>query len=99
CFHNKTCFEQIQYYTDLTQPVNNITILDSSLPSQYQPTTKIGDIVNHLMVEKWNLSIFYDKYYEQCQPKQCTYKYVQQSIVLYIITTIIAAIGGLTTKY
>ncbi|CAF1191267.1 unnamed protein product, partial [Didymodactylos carnosus] len=93
CFYQQQCFGQMHlYYSALP----NISLLNSSIESKYQSNTTIGDIVYQLMVEHWNPNVSYDQYYQQCQPKQCTYTYVQQFVLIYVITTIISILGGLT---
>ncbi|CAF4486326.1 unnamed protein product, partial [Didymodactylos carnosus] len=75
----------------------NITILDPSVPSQYQSNTTVQDIVNQLMIEQWNPLVSYDSYYQQCHPQQCQYTYSENFDYIYTITIILILIGGLTT--
>jgi beta-lactamase regulating signal transducer with metallopeptidase domain len=49
------------------------------------------------MVEEWNSSIMYENYFNECEPTECTYTHQTKNNILYIITTIIGLIGGLTT--
>ncbi len=75
----------------------NVSSLDSSLSSRYNETSTIQELINQLMVEKWNLSSTYEHYYKECQPIKCTYTYVTKNDALYIVTTILSLIGGLVT--
>ncbi|CAF1565230.1 unnamed protein product, partial [Didymodactylos carnosus] len=88
CFYQQQCLRQLEYHLNSTSKVN-ITLLSLSVNSTYQSNTTIGDIVYQLMVEQWNPNVSYDQYYQQCQPKQCTYTYVQRFVLIYIITTIL----------
>ncbi|CAF3952300.1 unnamed protein product, partial [Adineta steineri] len=95
CFYNQTCIDQLQYY--LSPPVpKNVTALDSSLPSQYSEDSTIEDLLNNLMIEEWNSTQIYDRYYDECQPIECTYTINTKNNILYVITTLIGIIGGLT---
>jgi hypothetical protein len=73
------------------------TMLDSSLPSHYFINSTIEDLVDHLMIEQWNASPIYEKYYNGCQPTQCTYTVETRNDVLYIVTTLFGIVGGLIT--
>ncbi|CAF1447538.1 unnamed protein product [Didymodactylos carnosus] len=91
-FYNQTSFNQLLYH--LNSEIN-ITILNSTIDSQYQPNAAIGDILNQLMVEKWDYSFSFESYYQQCQPKQCQYTYVGKFSAIYIVTTSMSIFGGL----
>ncbi len=51
------------------------------------------------MIEQWNNQTFYQDYFNQCQPDECSATYVDQGNVLYIITAMTGLIGGLTKVY
>ncbi|CAF4181971.1 unnamed protein product, partial [Adineta steineri] len=94
CFYNQTCLNSLQSY--IISPVSiNIIPLNSSLSSQFNQTSTIQEIVNELMVDKWNLSSAYENYYKECQPIKCSYTYVDRNNIIFIITTLISLIGGL----
>jgi hypothetical protein len=73
------------------------TALDSSLPSRYPNDSIIEDLVNNLMIEQWNISSLYNRYYNECQPTQCTYTIETRNDLIYIATTLFGIAGGLTT--
>jgi beta-lactamase regulating signal transducer with metallopeptidase domain len=75
----------------------NITALDISLSSHFLENSTIEDLLDELMVEKWNSSIMYEDYFNECKPTQCTYTHQSKNNAIYIVTTIIGLIGGLTT--
>ena len=96
CFYNQTCISQLQSYYVLSQPIPG-TELNQLLSSQYSPNSTVQEMVDKLMIEEWNASVFYDKYYDQCQPKQCSYSYQTRNDAIYIITTLFGLVGGLIT--
>jgi hypothetical protein len=59
--------------------------------------TTIQELVDDLMIEKWNGSTMYERYYNQCQPTQCSYAIEARNDVVHIFTTLFGIIGGLTT--
>ena len=43
-------------------------------------------------------SIMYNRYYNECQPIQCTYSYKTRNDLILIITALVGLVGGLTTS-
>jgi len=78
-------------------PFNATAMIYNSSNTQYEITTKIQEIIEQLMIEKWNEQILFNSYYEQCNPVVCIYTYNKQGDLAYVFTTIIGLIGGLTT--
>jgi hypothetical protein len=96
CFYSQYCIDKLQSYLNASSRMNAIA-LDASLPSQYFENTTIQELVNNLMIEQWNLLMTYEKYYNECQPTQCTYTLETKNNVIYIVTTLFGIAGGLTT--
>ncbi|CAF1255681.1 unnamed protein product [Didymodactylos carnosus] len=94
CLYDETCLDDFQM--QLRNVSDNITVLKSSTASKFSPNTTVGNLVRNLMAENWKKNISFKLYYEQCAPSYCVYTYRQKFDVLYIVTTIIALIGGLT---
>ncbi|CAF3585944.1 unnamed protein product [Rotaria sp. Silwood1] len=94
CLYNQTCLNQIHNY--IQSPVSfNITALNTSVFSRYNPSTTISQLLANLMVESWVQNVSYSAYYHQCQPIQCTYMKIEKNEAIYIITTSIGLFGGL----
>ncbi len=74
----------------------NITALDISLLSHFLENSTIEDLLDELMIEEWNRSIMYENYFNECEPTECTYTHQTKNSIIYIVTTIIGLIGGLT---
>ena len=102
CFYNQSCIQmlfdwRLFSFETLYEPLSlNVTPLDSNLPSQYLPKTKLEDIVSQLLIEEWIVDSVVAVHYEHCQPKVCTYTYVARFEVIYVITTVIGLFGGLS---
>ena len=96
CFYDTTCFDQykIVFSPNMT---SNATTLNAKAPSVYLKNTTVGDIVDELMIEAWNWTVLYDKYYEACQPSECRYTVKTRNAAIYIVTTMIGLVGGLVT--
>jgi len=50
------------------------------------------------MIDTWDSSIMYNRYYNECQPVQCTYSYKTRNDLILIITALVGLFGGLTTS-
>ncbi|UJR18198.1 hypothetical protein I4U23_005099 [Adineta vaga] len=96
CFYDQTCLDRLRTYFFSPSPINFTALDESSLIHSFVNST-IQELLNHLIVEEWNKSIMYDKYFEDCKPKECIYTHVTRNSVIYIVTTLFGLIGGLIT--
>jgi hypothetical protein len=96
CFYNQECIDKLQSFSLSTLSMN-VTALDSSLSNHSFINSTIKDLLEHLMIEQWNVSPMYERYYNECQPIQCTYTVETRNDVIYIVTTLFGIAGGLTT--
>lgn len=96
CFFNQTCVDFVQINVKPFQDVNFTAIDDNSM-TLFTPTWTIEQIIKQLMIDQWNSSVSYEKYFNQCQPLSCTFLEAQRHNALYIVTTLIGLIGGLVS--
>ncbi len=96
CFYDQNCIDALQVSFSSSSPMK-VSALNSSLPSSYSEHSTIKDLVDNLMIEQWNASPIYEKYYNQCQPTRCTYTVKTRNDVIYIVTTLFGIAGGLIT--
>lgn len=100
CLYNETCLNLIMLFIN-GEPSNiTFTILNSSLPSTstYGLNETIQHMVDRLFVDNWYINKSYTNYYQECRSSQCVYSYIQKFDIVYIITTILALYGGLSTS-
>ncbi|CAF0738151.1 unnamed protein product [Adineta steineri] len=96
CLYNKTCLSELDtYLNDSLSPFNATPLKLSSSSSSSLPT--VQDIAEELMVDVWEMKSSYEHYFDACNPLACTYTYVHQFDVIYVITTVISFIGGIVT--
>ena len=97
CLYNLSCIEaEIQAFITFSLPLNySVQALNSSLLMNHPVDATVESMINNLMLEQWHNFTNYSAYFEQCNSIQCTYSYTQRHDFLYIITTIIACLGGL----
>jgi hypothetical protein len=89
CLYNVSCFSLIQQVSRSFAPLN-----DSNL-SRYQKNSTVELMLNQLMVEQWNKSIMYEKYYDQCAPLLCSYSYIERRPALQVLILLLELYGGL----
>ena len=95
CFYDDLCLQQLMNSLQISDNTSSL----SNSTSVYQVTTTLQEILSNLMIEQWNHHTFYQDFFHECQPKECTITYVHRGNVYYIITTMTALIGGLTKVY
>ena len=96
CFHNQSCINGLEVY--LYPPAGTtLTALNSSMQSRYSVSSTIESMINNLMIEEWNATIRYTKYYDACRPDKCSYRSDGRNDLIYIIIILIVIVGGLTT--
>ena len=102
CFYNASCiqmlldwrlFEVAEFYRPLDV---NITPLDPNLPSRYAPTTTLDVPISRLLIEDWKVTTNVAAHYNQCKPSICTYTYVARLGPLYVVTSVLGLLGGLS---
>ncbi len=96
CFYNRSCVKELESHLMSSVPMTIIP-LDASVPSNYSVNSVIEELVNNLMIEEWNVSMIYERYYNECQPAQCTYKIQARNNIIYIVITLVGITGGLIT--
>ena len=70
-------------------------LIYNPMSSHFPPNTSILTIVEEMMLEQWNLSYSYNRFYQSCAPTYCTYsKRIRQNTVKLMIE-LMSMIGGL----
>ncbi|CAF1273160.1 unnamed protein product [Didymodactylos carnosus] len=97
CYYSQSCLNTISnlLYSISLSPFTAMNY--STGTSRYNVTTSIKDIVQQLMVEQWNNKTSFDAYFKRCKPESCVYTYSKRVNLIYVLTTTIGLIGGLTT--
>lgn len=97
CWYDVDCINELRdWFDDLGVALaGNVTTLDPLLPSHFPLNTSIGMIVNEIMVEQWNSTSSFEKFYQKCNPAHCSYSYQERIHIVYIIAAIIGLVGGL----
>ncbi|CAF1670280.1 unnamed protein product [Adineta ricciae] len=93
CFYNELCLNilLLSYSTKI-----NISILNQSLITRFNPQTKIEYLINELFIENIFNQTNYTQYYSECLPNSCHYTYLNRFNWIYILTIFISLFGGIT---
>ena len=103
CFFNESCINTMlsMYNVDmptrkrLPDAVFQYTPLNSSIPSNFPPTTKMDTLFSALLLESWSILPDYEGHYRNCAPVSCSYAITQRLQLLYVASTILSFFGGL----
>jgi hypothetical protein len=92
CFYEKACLLQVQaaLNLDIIAPTLQVSALNSTMTSRFEPDTPLEDIINALLVEAWTIDVNYSAYFNGCAAKSCTYSFVRRNSVLVTVTKVIA---------
>ena len=96
CLFNQSCIDRLRQAIAFSDNFTT-SALDFSKLSTHQLNTTVETLMETIMVEQWTRDISYTNYFNQCRPIYCKYTYTSKYDIFYIITTIIALIGGLMT--
>ena len=96
CFYDEQCFTNLTFNINSTLTLN-ATILNQSLSTKFKTNSTVGEMINELMVEQWKSNITFIKYYDECEPSQCTYSTKTNNDAIYIVTAVFGLLGGLVT--
>ena len=58
CFYDNECIDELHDYNE--GPLKNVTALNSSLSHKYSENSMVKNIVDHLMIDVWNVSWIYE---------------------------------------
>lgn len=91
CLYNITCINLLKSFYSVQNVI--ISPLDKNHSS---PNETVQNLVDRLLIDRWETNISYENYYHACSPRSCQYLIEERAGSLFIITTIIGFYGGLT---
>ncbi|CAF0953174.1 unnamed protein product [Adineta ricciae] len=99
CFSILLSYIKSSYYQSVLNPAwfDPRPLVYDPAESRFPPNTTISSIVQQIMVEKWNPSYSYNRFYQLCAPNYCTYSNrMRVRSIVEVFVTFISTIGGLT---
>ncbi|CAF1328222.1 unnamed protein product [Adineta steineri] len=105
CYYsNSKCLQTLMNYSKETYIINaeNVPWVDvhslvyNTTLSRFRQKAPVSEIVQNIMIEQWNSSVSYDRFYESCAPTYCTYfQRINKKNILETTITVLSLIGGL----
>ena len=65
-------------------------------PSRFEHNATLQMLLNELMIEEQKTTVHYSPYYAECRPTYCSYSYSSRFHVLFMITLLLSAYGGIS---
>jgi len=91
CFYDTLCVNTIREYTNYMYSLEPLSIITN----QSLITMTIEELVKNLFTYEWITTKNYSAYYQQCLPLSCSYSYIQEFNLIYIISYLLGLQGGL----
>lgn len=63
--------------------------------SRFPPKTTVLSITNELMVERWDPSCHYDRFYSACAPQRCSYSTIDRPDTAEVFIESVSMLGGM----
>lgn len=96
CFYDQACLDTL--HTQLTSDIMmDFLILDPSSLVRFLPNSSVGEIIDGLMIDDWQHTLHHEKYYDNCQPVECSYEIIARDNFIVMLTKFIGVAGGLLT--
>ncbi|CAF1265964.1 unnamed protein product [Adineta ricciae] len=105
CFYSNLCLSLFYYYINQTMLKSDTGVewfrvhplIYDQDSTQFAPETSLEFIFNEMMMEPWNISLSFKKYYAKCAPIYCTYSQIASTkSLMTMIIAFISLISGLT---
>ncbi|CAF1395601.1 unnamed protein product [Adineta steineri] len=105
CYYSDSCLALSYKYINSTsnsfdtgfKMLNAKLLVYDPVLSRFPPNTSISAILKELMIEQWNSSFSFNRYYETCAPIKCTYSQVTHtSSFIGAVLLLMSSIGGLS---
>lgn len=100
CLYSPPCIQVIFRQISITYPDEVVeqllTIPPPATDSRFQMDTTLREIMKELMIEKWNSTVNYDGYFEECKPDVCIYTRMIKFDIAATITIVVGLIGGIS---
>jgi hypothetical protein len=104
CFFNQTCIDILLSMFNVDMPnrlplpraTRTFVAINSSESFSFLPNEKLDKLAEKLFVDKWKIQPDFVGYYRICAPNSCAYTIKRKLDIVYVVTTVIGLLGGLT---
>ena len=92
CYYNRMCVSLLH-----RENITNVVPLSITLNKHFLSNSSIETLVNELMIDNLSIEISFDLFYSECNPSYCSYTYSHRFDVLFVITSVVGTVGGLSS--
>ncbi|CAF4172766.1 unnamed protein product, partial [Adineta steineri] len=72
-------------------------LIHDTMTSRFPPKAPFSTLVKEMMIEEWNQTFSFEKYYNACAPNYCKYSYEESTqSFIEVIIKVVSTISGLT---
>ena len=100
CLYRPSCIQVIFRQISITYPDEVVeqllTIPPPAAGARFQINTTLREIMKELMIEKWNSTVNYDGYFDECKPDVCIYTRMTKFDIAATITVVVGLLGGIS---
>ena len=104
CLYDTACIQMLLDWRPFDFPamttytsLPSLVPLDPMMDSHFSPNTTLYPIVSRLFIDDWANSTDFHAYFNECAPNECTYSYDDRFNRAYIVATVFAVVGGLSS--
>lgn len=98
CLYNQICVDTLHHALFANANISTLP-MSMVISSRFPQNTSVGLLFDALFIEEWFEQSDYETFFRTCRVLTCTYTYIQQPDMLYVVTTIIGLIGGLNVVF
>lgn len=97
CLYSDRCLTDfLLHHINFSAHAVPVPPLDPTTLIRTHRNSTVSELVDNLFVEEWRSSLAYEKYFERCAAKECQYIYNKRANYVYVVTTLLATVGGLS---
>ncbi|UJR07197.1 hypothetical protein I4U23_011485 [Adineta vaga] len=89
CYYTSDCLK-------LIHPMFNVTPLSSISSTQFNMNSTIQTLVDKVFIDEMTVQTSFASYYTNCNPSICTYIYSRRFDKVFMFTSVVGIMGGLT---
>ena len=91
CFYDLECLSLIHPPTSKNEKPSPLGV-----SRRFPHNATLQMLLSELMIEKNKTIVLYSSYYAECRPPYCSYSYSRRFYVLFMITLLVSAYGGIS---
>ena len=96
CFFSATCLNDSAPWISNLPAVARSQPMNGSSMVLFSPNTSLSVIFANKMLDHWENTTSFSRYYQTCEPVQCTFTTTRKNSFIHLLTLLLGLYGGLT---